>query len=168
MNNPNEKTHHGHFYHILLPIIFVSIWILDSFVFKFSTFLIDFIPLVLRIILFAIILGVAFYLWGAAHKALFGKIFNPEWHRPKDLVTTGAFAYIRHPMYLGNLLALLSVFFLTISLLSLACWVIIFIIFDRQAAREDQQLEETYGERYSNYKKSVAKWLPKLKKYENE
>ena len=169
LNNEEKEGHHpGHIYHIILPIIFLVVWILDSFIFKFSTFLASYIPLILRIILCLAVLAIAFILWGTAHKALFGALFNPPRHKPAGLVTTGVFAYLRHPMYLGNLMALLSGFLLTWSLITLGCWIIIFIIFDRQAAQEDRSLEEAYSEEYRKYKKSVRRWVPRLSKYQSE
>jgi protein-S-isoprenylcysteine O-methyltransferase Ste14 len=168
MNKSKEAHHPGHIFHIVLPIIFLVIWILDSFVFRYSTMLADYIPLALRIVLCFGVLICAFILWGAAHKALFGALFNPPRHTPNGLVTTGVFAFLRHPMYLGNLLALLSGFLLTWSLMTLGCWIVVFIIFNNQAAREDKSLEETYGEKYRNYRTSVSRWLPSLSRYQTE
>jgi len=153
-----EEPHFDTIFHMILPIVFAMIWILDSFVFFFSTVLTYFIPLSVRLIMFVSTMGVALYLWGKAHKALFGKLINPEHERPKKLVSHGIFAHLRHPIYLGNILALLSFVLLTISLISLLFWIVIVMLQDFQAAEEEKFLEELYGEEYRAYKVRVRRW----------
>ena len=46
----------AHLIHTILPIIFTIIWMLDTFLFQFSTGLNFFIPEVIRIIIFIIVL----------------------------------------------------------------------------------------------------------------
>jgi len=73
------------------------------------------------------------------------------------LITSGAFAYVRHPMYLGILLTYLGFFVATLSLLSLIPYVMIVNLYRRMADYEEQLLEKRFGERYREYTKKVPK-----------
>jgi protein-S-isoprenylcysteine O-methyltransferase Ste14 len=157
-NQNQAEEHHDSLFHIILPLAFALVWILDSFIFFFSTVLTYFIPLAVRIALFIGILAIAVVLWAKAHKILFGKLINPEHHKSEKLVSSGIFAYLRHPIYLGNILALLSFVLLTMSLISLLFWILIVIIQDFQAAQEEVHLEELYGDEYRAYKARVRRW----------
>jgi len=74
-------------------------------------------------------------------------------------ITSGVYAWVRHPMYLGSLLILLIFFLATLSVLSLLAWVGLFIFFDRMATYEERDLIRILGEQYLNYQKQVPKWL---------
>jgi protein-S-isoprenylcysteine O-methyltransferase Ste14 len=78
--------------------------------------------------------------------------------KPK-LITTGVYAWVRHPMYLAALLVLLPFFFATLSLLSLLVWVGLFVFLDRMATYEERDLIRILGEQYVSYQKQVPKWL---------
>lgn len=146
---------HGHLYQLLSMITFTLVWILDSFVFSFSVFLNRFIPLLVRIVLFVMIIAIAYLLIHISHKILFRK---PE--TKDELITEGIFKHVRHPMYLGVLLIYLSLIFLSISLVSFATWIIVFLVYDRLASFEEKQLEKLFKEKYLEYKKKVSKWIP--------
>lgn len=83
---------------------------------------------------------------------------------PKKFVASGTYKYVRNPMYLGVLLifigyALLyhsvSVLLLSLLLFLLAHIVVVLI--------EEPTLKNKFGDDYKNYKKSVGRWLPKIK-----
>jgi protein-S-isoprenylcysteine O-methyltransferase Ste14 len=79
-------------------------------------------------------------------------------------ITTGVYAWVRHPMCLGALLALLGFFFSTLSLLSLLVWVGLFFFYDWMATYEEQDLIRILGEQYVNYQKRVPKWFPHIRR----
>ena len=66
----------------------------------------------------AIILGVM------SHKVLFSRNLVVT-----SLIKNGVFAHVRHPMYLSVLLVYIALIVLTMSLVSIITWVIIFIFF---------------------------------------
>lgn len=143
--------------------MFFAVLILDFFVLKVATGFAGLMPLVIRIALFLIVLALAFVLMAKSHQALFGqKHISSEKHEPLALVTDGVFAYVRHPMYLGTILMYLSFILLTVSPVSLIPWIIIIIIYDYLANYEETVLEKTFGKDYLEYKKRVAKWIPRL------
>ena len=137
---------------------FLILWILDSFVFKFSTFLVQYIPNYVRGILACFTLILAGYLPFKAHKM----VFEEERDAPR-VIKEGVFAYVRHPMYLGAMLLYLGLFFATLSLASLALWILIIVFYEFTSSYEEKLLLAHFGEEYKAYKNSVGKWIPGLK-----
>ncbi|MFX1456264.1 MAG: methyltransferase family protein [Promethearchaeota archaeon] len=137
-------------------VVFFVVWILDSLVLSFSTILNNFVPVLVRIILFIILISISYYLIYKSHKILFRQPENKD-----DLITQGIFRHVRHPMYLGVLLIYLACILLSISLLTLVIWIFIFLIYNRLASFEEKELENLFKEKYLDYKKKVPKWLPR-------
>ena len=157
-----EELPHAHLLHFISVLVFIVVLILDYFVFKFSIGLSSVIPLWIRIILFLVVLTFALVLMGTAHKVLFGGLFYTEQHEPSTLVTTGVFAHVRHPMYLGILLIYLAFILVTMSIISIIPWILIIVLYDKMATYEEQSLEKIFAEEYSEYKNRVPKWIPRL------
>jgi protein-S-isoprenylcysteine O-methyltransferase Ste14 len=147
---------HSHLKQGLSAIVFTTIWILDSLIFSFSTLLNSFVPWIIRLILFIIIIAVAFAFIRASHNVLFRDEENKN-----DLITNGILAHVRNPMYFGVLLIYLACIFLSISLISIAIWIVVIVIYDRLATFEGNQLEELFGQEYIDYKGKVPKWIPR-------
>ena len=139
-------------------IFFVIIWMLDS-VFSISVILNNFIPLIIRVILFFIIICLGTIFAYLSHKVLF-----PDGEITGIILTEGIFSRVRHPLYLGGLLIYLSFICLSISLISLAIFVITFILFNKMATYEEEILGDIFDNLYLDYKKRVPKWIPNLKK----
>ena len=147
---------HSHLKQGLSIIVFTTVWILDSLVFSFSTVLNNLVPWLVRLILFIVIIAVAFVFIRASHNVLFRHPENKD-----DLITDGVLGNVRNPMYLGVLLIYLACIFLSISLISIAIWIVIIIIYDKLATFEEKQLEELFGQKYLEYKEKVPKWDPR-------
>lgn len=148
---PNSHLKQG-----LSAIIFTIVWLLDSLVLSFSTILNSIVPWLGRLIVFIIIMIIAFVFIRSSHNILFRQPENMN-----ELITNGILGHIRHPMYFGVLLIYLACIFLSISLISIAVWIIIFVIYDRLATFEEKQLEELFGQKYLDYKEKVSKWIPR-------
>ncbi|MBA7507115.1 hypothetical protein ES706_05831 [subsurface metagenome] len=142
---------------IILAIAFLLIWFLDTFIFQFSIWLATFIPLLIRIIIFASLLILSFVLGNSSHKILFGG--NNE---ATSLIKNGVFARVRHPLYLSMLLVYLAFALVSMSLICIIFWILMFILYDRMASYEEKDLEKIFSEEYAEYKKRVGKWFPKL------
>lgn len=145
------------FTQIILALAFFVFWSIDSFIFQFTTFLAKFISLYVRLIFAVFALGVSFYLIAFSHQMIFGKI-----RKSPDILNKGVYAIVRHPMYLGILLFYLGFVLVTISLLSLVIWILIFFIYDMVTAYEEDDLIRIFGDEYLNYKKHVPKWFPRI------
>lgn len=147
----------AHLIHILSAISIFSILFFDAAIFNFSTQVLSFIPVVIRIILcgIALALGIIFVI--RAHNAL----FSDEDDAPSHLITDGVLNQVRNPMYLGILLVHLSFILLTMSLIGFSAWIVVIIIYDKLASYEEDVLEEMFGEEYREYKQRTSKWLPR-------
>ena len=147
---------HSHLIQALSPAIFTIVWMLDSLVFKFSIVLNDFVPWIVRLILFIVVIAVAFAFIRISHNILFRRPENKD-----ELIADGILGHVRNPMYFGVLLIYLAFIFLSISLISIALWIVIIVIYDKLATYEEKQLEKLFGEKYLAYKKKTPKWIPR-------
>lgn len=143
----------GHRNQMILMVIFFIVWIVDSFVLRLSTFLWGFTYFWIFIGFGGILVILAIYFIRASHKDLLDA-------KVDELATTGVFARVRHPMYLGSHLLYLGLAISTFSLASIVLWVIAFAFYDSLANYEENKLEERFGEEFREYKNSVRKWIP--------
>ena len=143
---------------IIALIIFVMIWIFDSFFYRFSTFLADHLPLYIRLIPAAVSFGISGFLSRSGLTVVYREVRDPP-----RVIRTGVFSYSRHPIYLAALLLYLGFSLTTLSLISLGFLVVIFVFYDYLATFEEKQLEEKFGPEYLSYKKKTPKWLPCLR-----
>lgn len=143
---------------VILLVLFLVIWVLDSFTFRFSTILATYIPLYLRLIL----AGLIFVYSGYLARTGLRQVFIEERDTPQ-VIKTGVFSRMRHPIYLAALLLYTGFIFITLSLISLALWLGIFFFYNYIAAYEEKRLAEAFGQEYIDYCKKVPKWLPRLR-----
>jgi protein-S-isoprenylcysteine O-methyltransferase Ste14 len=83
---------------------------------------------------------------------------------PKELVAVGFYRYVRNPMYVGVLAAILGhwLWFGYWNLLVYA--VIVFVAFHVFVTYyEEPTLRKKFGTAYENYRKNVPRWIPKLR-----
>jgi protein-S-isoprenylcysteine O-methyltransferase Ste14 len=152
-----REAPNSHIYQSVLPLIFIIIWVLDSQIFGFSTFLNSYIPFIIRLILFFVVMATAILFVILSHRTLFKS------HQPSSvLITNGILRYVRNPMYFGILLVYVAFLFLSVSLISLGFFVIVFFVYNWMVNFEEKLLEEMFGDEYKNYKERVAKWIPNL------
>lgn len=122
-------------------------------------------PTVVRYWFAKVMLPGGFVLMGVttAQLVIHGKGTPTPWAPPQKLVTTGLYAYVRNPMFLGMLLmsggeALLVAStaigiwcaLVTVSVLAFVRWV------------EEPVLAKRFGEAYHTYKAAVPAWRPRL------
>ena len=79
------------------------------------------------------------------------------------LVTTGIYRYVRHPQYLGFLLITLGMNVQWLTIITLALWPVLAIIYYKLAKTEEKDAEEKFGEEYLKYKRSVPMFIPRLR-----
>jgi protein-S-isoprenylcysteine O-methyltransferase Ste14 len=143
---------------LILFGLFLVIWILDSFILHRSTFLADSIPLVIRLIVLGAALAAAFYLFKSGHVVISGD------QRANEVVSTGAFRYVRHPLYLGSILIYFGMTVSTASLFCLTLLVLIALFYNYIAGYEEKLLKAKWGLDYTAYKKMTGKWIPNFSK----
>lgn len=81
----------------------------------------------------------------------------------EHLVVSGYYRYVRNPMYVGILLALLgeSLLLRSRSLAEFACWLGVgFHLF--VCLYEERTLMQRYGEEYLCFRRHVPRWIPRL------
>lgn len=76
-----------------------------------------------------------------------------------SLRTTGAYALVRHPLYSGILFMAFGWSLHSLSVAGLAFDVLLFLFFDRKAAREEIWLAEKFPG-YATYRSRVKKLIP--------
>lgn len=83
-----------------------------------------------------------------------------QWsHEPGTLVVGGAFHYSRNPAYLGILLTGLGALLIDVNLVMVVFLIVMFVVLNRQASREEGILTKQFGEPYLSYKKKTRRWL---------
>jgi protein-S-isoprenylcysteine O-methyltransferase Ste14 len=89
------------------------------------------------------------------------------WHQnndaPVNIVTWGAYKYIRHPFYSSFITAQLASIMLMPHLVTFAGMVWCIVILNRTAAREENNLSNSsFGTEYQSYMKTTGRFFPKL------
>ncbi|MDP3025778.1 MAG: isoprenylcysteine carboxylmethyltransferase family protein [candidate division Zixibacteria bacterium] len=136
--------------------LFLVVWAGDSFFLRLSTFLSAYLLLYIRLAILCIMFITAIYLFRSGHI-----VVNRE-QKPDKVITSGAFKYVRHPLYLASNLTYLGLAISTLSLLSLGLFAGIFIFYNFLASYEEKLLEEKFGEEYRKYKEKTGKWMPRI------
>jgi len=142
---------------LILFVLFLVVWVVDSFFLHLSTFLSDYLPLYFRLGFLALLLIIAILLFKSAH------FVTVEDQRPVRVVETGAFRYIRHPLYLASILVYFGLTVSTASFFSLVVFVCIFIFYNYISSYEEKLLEIKFGEEYLRYKQKTGKWVPRIR-----
>ena len=142
---------------LILLVLFMVVWVLDSFFLRISTFLSAHLPLFIRLSVLGLLSIIALYLFKSGH------VVVSHEQRHSGVVSTGAFRYVRHPLYLGSILFYFGLAVSTASLISLTLVaVIMFTFYSYISSYEEKLLETKYGEAYSSYKRRTGKWLPRI------
>lgn len=142
---------------IILLVMFLAVWILDSFIFKDSTFLGPYISIFIRVPCAVILLFLAGYLAKKGLDTVFG-----ERRGTPGVVGSGVFGLIRHPIYLGSILFYLGLLFLTLSLFAAIVWLVIIGFYHYLALYEEKLLLAKFGTAYEEYMKHVPMWIPRI------
>lgn len=158
MKDKNGEHPFGDAGQLILLVLFLIVWIVDSFFLRTSTFLSNHIPLAIRLAFLGLALGAAAYLSMSGHD----RICREE--RGKKVVSSGAFRYVRHPLYAACLLFYLGLAVSTASIFSLVLFVVIFFFYNYLASFEEKLLEERFGEEHKQYKRRTGKWVPGIGK----
>jgi protein-S-isoprenylcysteine O-methyltransferase Ste14 len=137
------------------PILFLIVYVADSFIFRFTTFMNEIVPNIIRVPAGIIVLIAAGYLSRSGLKI----VFNEVREKP-EVIRKGVFSYVRHPIYLGEILLYLGLLFFSLSVASFLVWLLIIFFLNYISRYEEKILVDYFGDEYRNYMKEVPGWIP--------
>jgi protein-S-isoprenylcysteine O-methyltransferase Ste14 len=143
----------------IMACLFFSVWILDTFFLKYTTFLNGYVPFSVRIPIGVIFLVLSLILVKKGLSIVFG-----EERETPGVIRKGVFNIVRHPVYLSELLLYLGFILMSISVASILVWVAAFLFLHFISRYEEKLLLERFGEEYERYIKEVPMWFPRLLK----
>ena len=111
----------------------------------------------LHIVSDLLILG-GFVLLSAAWKILF------EAQRRRRLATTGVYAYVRHPQYAAFIVIMLGFLLQWPTLLTLAMFPVLVIMYVQLARSEEQDAIAGFGDEYRRYMTRIPALFPRLQR----
>jgi protein-S-isoprenylcysteine O-methyltransferase Ste14 len=103
-----------------------------------------------------VLIGAGFWLLARSWKILY------EAQRARRLATSGPYARVRHPQYIGFVLIMTGFLFQWPTVVTLAMYPILVFMYARLAKREEAEMLAQFGEAYRQYKHRVPGFFPKL------
>jgi len=103
-----------------------------------------------------ILIAAGFWVLASAWRVLY------EAQRAHRLATTGAYARIRHPQYVGFVLIMTGFLLQWPTLVTLSMFPILVFMYGRLARREEADMLTRYGDEYRRYVAKVPAFMPKL------
>ena len=84
------------------------------------------------------------------------------------LITNGPFAYVRNPLYVGNMLMYVGVGIMSLALfpwLQIVALLWFYFQYSLIVAEEEEYLAERFGSDYTEYRRNVPRFIPRFVKY---
>lgn len=103
-----------------------------------------------------IFIGAGFLLLSAAWPVLYRA------QKKKSLATTGPYAYVRHPQYVGFILIMIGFLLQWPTILTLAMFPILVVMYVLLTRREERDAIASFGDAYRAYMKRVPGFVPRL------
>ena len=143
---------------IFLLVLFLGVWVADSFFLKYSTFLTEYVSVYIRIPLAVIVLVISAYL---ARSGL-GIVFGEKREKP-EVIRMGVFSVVRHPIYLSAILFYVALLVASLSILAFVIWIVTVLFYITISRHEEKLLTERFGKDYENYMKEVPMLFPRIR-----
>jgi protein-S-isoprenylcysteine O-methyltransferase Ste14 len=109
-------------------------------------------------ILSFVLIGGGFWVIAAAWRVLY------DAQQRRDLATTGPYSYVRHPQYAGFVLVLLGFLVQWPTLLTLAMFPVLVVMYVKLARSEEEEALKEFGYKYRRYMEEVPPFIPKLRR----
>lgn len=140
----------------IFAVLFGLVYIADSFIFGFSTWLNELVPNIIRVSAGTVVLIIS----GLLSFNGMRMVFNEVREKP-EVIRKGVFAIVRHPVYLGEILLYMGLLFFSLSVASMIVWLLTVIFLYFISRYEEKILLEHFGEEYRIYMEEVPMWIPK-------
>ena len=109
-----------------------------------------------HLVSYVFIIG-GFWLIAAGWRTLFAAL------KAGELATTGAYARVRHPQYLGFILIMVGFLLQWPTFATLVMFPVLVLVYRRLAIREEQEVAERFGEAWERYAATTPRLLPRLR-----
>ncbi|HEY5648950.1 MAG TPA: isoprenylcysteine carboxylmethyltransferase family protein [Nitrospiria bacterium] len=103
------------------------------------------------------LIGGGFILISNAWKVLYAA------QQSRTLATTGPYARIRHPQYVGFIMILLGFLFQWPTLLTLLMFPVLVFMYLKLAGREEREVSGAFGEEYAHYAAHTPAFIPSFR-----
>lgn len=103
-----------------------------------------------------VFIGGGFILISAAWKVLY------DAQKRRELATTGAYSYVRHPQYFGFVLIMFGFLLQWPTVLTLAMFPVLVFMYVRLARTEERDARSSFGTAYADYAARVPAFIPRL------
>ncbi len=103
-----------------------------------------------------VLLGSGFYLLSTA----WNRLYHAQ--RSHSLATAGPYARIRHPQYVAFVLILLGFLFQWPTVLTLAMFPFLLVMYGRLAITEEREMRTQFGAEYDRYAAQTPRFWPKI------
>jgi protein-S-isoprenylcysteine O-methyltransferase Ste14 len=113
-----------------------------------------------------LIAGEAFRFWGVSIAGAETRTTGPV--GGTYLITTGPFAFVRNPLYLGNITMYAGLGVMSLALfpwLMIVALIWFFVQYTLIVAKEEEYLRDRFGATYDEYCRHVRRFLPRLTAY---
>ncbi len=104
-----------------------------------------------------VFIGGGFYLIAAGWRTLYAA------QKAGQLATTGLYAYVRHPQYVGFVLIMSGFLLQWPTLLTLVMFPVLLWMYSRLSISEEREAEKTFGEAWRNYADNTPRFSPRLR-----
>ena len=139
--------------------LFGVVWVADTYFLRYTTFLNEYIPFIIRVVLGVVFLMLSAYLAGTGLVIVFG-----AGRRNTGVIREGVFNYVRHPIYLSEILLYLGLLILSMSLAAAIVWFMAVGFLHYISRHEEKLLLARFGTDYEEYMQALPMWIPRLKK----
>lgn len=102
-----------------------------------------------------VFIGAGFWLLASAWRVLYAA------QRARSLATSGPYAYVRHPQYVGFVLVMFGFLIQWPTLLTLAMFPVLVYMYVRLARREERDVAAEFGETYRGYAVRTPAFIPR-------
>ena len=144
---------------LVLALLFVVIWVSDTFVLEYTTFLNQHVPLAVRTSLGAALMVLSGYLARTSLAIVFG-----ERRETPHVIRKSVYGIVRHPMYLSEIVLYLGLLLMSISLAAALVWAVAILFLRHISLYEERLLLARFGAEYERYMLEVPMLIPWFRK----